>query len=255
MDSTVIDRPTERPRIIIPARFSASASALRFEAEVAARKLIDAVYRAGGEPLVVHPNVDDLTVDALEARFGFVDGLLLPGGGDLDPQWYGGTGHEAVYDVDLDQDRFDLALADWALSTGRAVLAICRGLQVCNVRLGGTITVHMDEPHQHVVSDLHLPDDAVLSRMLGTRTLSISCYHHQRIDRLGEGMRAVAHGQDGTVEAVELDRPGWFVGVQWHPEDTADVDSHQVGIFAGFVDAAKEPNRDTLAYSPRPKPR
>ena len=228
-----------RPLIIIPARFSA-ASALRFEAEVAARKLIDAVYRAGGEPLVVHPSSDDITVESLEARFGFVDGLLLPGGGDLDPKWYGGTGHEAVYDVDLDQDRFDLALADWALSTGRAVLAVCRGLQVCNVRLGGTITVHMDKPHRHVVSDLHLPDDAVLGLMLGTNRLSISCYHHQRIDRLGAGMRAVAHGQDGTIEAVELDTPGWFLGVQWHPEDTADVDTHQARIFAGFVDASKQ---------------
>jgi putative glutamine amidotransferase len=229
---------TPRPRILLPARFSASASALRFQAEVNARKLIEAVYRAGGEPLSVHPSTDSLTVDALENRFGFADGLLLPGGGDLDPSHYGGQQHATLYDVDPEQDRFDLALADWALATGRPVLAICRGLQVANVQLGGTVTAHMDDPHRHVVSELKLETDSELAQLTGTDRLSISCYHHQCLDTLGRGLRAVAHGADGTVEAVELDHPGWFVGVQWHPEDTADVDPHQARIFGGLVAAA-----------------
>jgi len=228
-----------RPRILVPARFSASASALRFGAEVSARKLVEATWRAGGEPLSVHPAVEDLSVDALEERFGFTDGLLLPGGGDLDPGAYGGNGHDAIYDVDAEQDAFDLALAEWALATGRPVLAICRGLQVVNVHLGGTVTAHMDEPHRHVVSDLTVHPGSQLAALLGTGNLRISCYHHQCLARLGRGLRAVGLGADGTVEAVELDRPSWFVGVQWHPEDTADLDPHQARIFAGLVAAAE----------------
>jgi putative glutamine amidotransferase len=228
-----------RPRILIPARFSASASALRFQAEVTARKLVEAVYAAGGEPLTVHPASDGgLGVAEVEARFRFADGLLLPGGGDLHPQFYRGKHHETLYDVDPEQDVFDLALADWALSTGRPVLAICRGLQVANVRLGGTITAHMESPHRHVVSELDLERDARLAELLGATHLSISCYHHQCLATLGAGLRAVAHGTDGTVEAVELEGSEWFVGVQWHPEDTADVDAHQARIFSGLVDAA-----------------
>lgn len=227
-----------RPRIVVPARFSTSASALRFGAEVTARRLVEAIWRAGGEPLSVHPDAASRSVDALEERFGFTAGLLLPGGGDLDPARYGGDPHEAMYDVDAEQDAFDLALAEWALATGRPVLAICRGLQVVNVHLGGTVTAHMPEPHRHVVSDLTLTAGSSLATLLGTEHLRISCYHHQCVARLGRDLRAVGFGADGTIEAVELDRPSWFVGVQWHPEDTADVDDHQAGVFAGLVAAA-----------------
>lgn len=205
---------------------------------MSARKLIEAVYDAGGEPLSVHPAGHSLTADALEDRFGFADGVILPGGGDLDPRFYGGEKHEALYDVDIEQDRFDLALAAWALATRRAVLAICRGLQVANVQLGGTITAHMDAPHRHVVSDVKLETDSTLAQLVGDGELSISCYHHQCLNALGRGLRPVAYGADGTIEAVELDHGGWFVGVQWHPEDTAAVDSRQAQIFGAFVAAA-----------------
>lgn len=235
-DSSAAD---PRPRILIPARFSSSAAALRFEAEVTARKLVEAVFAAGGEPLTAHPaRADGLEAAELEARFPFADALLLPGGGDLHPQFYNGEQHEALYDVDPEQDEFDLALAGWAVSTQRPVLAICRGLQVVNVRLGGTITAHMDSPHRHVVSRLDIEPGARLAQLLDTDQLLISCYHHQSLAELGTGLRAVAYGADATVEAVELDGPGWFVGVQWHPEDTAETDVHQAAIFAGLVDAA-----------------
>ena len=227
-----------RPRVLIPARFSASASALRFRAEVSARALVEAVYDAGGEPLTVHPTEERLRVPELDDRFRFADALLLPGGGDLHPQLYDGQHHETLYDVDVVQDRFDLALTDWALTTRRPVLAICRGLQVVNVKLGGTITAHMDDPHRHLVSELDLDPGAVLTDLVGSRRLSISCYHHQCLATLGDGLRPVAHGSDGTIEAVELAGRGWFVGVQWHPEDTAHQDQHQARIFAGLVQAA-----------------
>lgn len=232
---------TGRPRILIPARFSESASALRFRAEVSARKVVESVYAAGGEPLTVHPSDrDGLDVADLEARFGFAHAVLMPGGGDLDPQFYRGVPHETLYDVDPEQDRFDLAVAGWALATGRPVLAICRGLQVANVQLGGTLTVHMTDPHSARVSDLELAADSRLTGLVGERQLTISCYHHQCLAELGAGLRAVAYGSDGTVEAVERAADSWFVGVQWHPEDTAETDEHQARIFRGLVAAAAD---------------
>ena len=139
------------PLVVIPARFSASTSALRFGAVVTARTLSEAVLRAGGEPLTVHPWAPGGRADPAEVgrRLDFADAVLLPGGGDLDPACYGQpAASEYVYDVDAGQDRFDLAVARWALTAGRPLLAICRGLQVVNVARGGTLVQHMDRPHR-----------------------------------------------------------------------------------------------------------
>ncbi|GAA0630981.1 gamma-glutamyl-gamma-aminobutyrate hydrolase family protein [Kutzneria viridogrisea] len=212
----------KRPLIVIPARFSASASALRYGAVVTARALSGAVLRAGGEPLTVHPDGAEL-----DERFAFAEGVLLPGGGDLDPSRYGHASRdESVYDVDAEQDEFDLAVARWALRTGRPLLAVCRGMQVVNVALGGTLEQHMASPHRHLVH--------TVTSTWGEQ--EVSCYHHQRVDQLGAGLVPVAHAADGTVEAVRLADPaGWFLGVQWHPEDTPSQD----GLFRQLVAAAQ----------------
>ncbi|MHC5907270.1 gamma-glutamyl-gamma-aminobutyrate hydrolase family protein [Streptomyces sp. S6] len=226
-----------RPLIAIPARFSASASALRYAAEVNARALVDAVWQAGGEPVSLHPHAAGPTETA--ARLARFDGLLLPGGGDIAPHRYGAPDtHDAVYDVDDEQDAFDLALARHALTTGLPLLAVCRGLQVVNTVLGGTL--HQDTGgHRHVVHPVVVTPGSALARTIGADKVEASCYHHQHIDRLGEGLTVTARAADGTVEGVELaGGGGWFVGVQWHPEDTAREDAGQRGVFEGFVRAA-----------------
>ena len=232
----------KRPVIVVPARFSASASALRFGAEVNSRTLITAVFDAGGEPLTVHPHAPDgIDANAVAQRLDFADGVLLPGGGDVDPARYGGETHPSVYDVDTEQDSFDFAVADWAFSSGRPVLAICRGLQVVNVAHGGTLVPDMDTPHRHVVSELDLHADSRLRAAASTATMTISCFHHQALAAVGTGLRATAWAADGTVEAVELDNGDqWFLGLQWHPEDTAAADEQQAQIFAAFVQAAAD---------------
>jgi putative glutamine amidotransferase len=201
------------------------------------------VFEAGGEPVTVHPHAPDGLVDEVQVadRFDFADGVLLPGGGDITPALYGGVEHAEHYDMDPEQDAFDLAVARWAFRTGRPLLAVCRGLQVANVAMGGTLVAHMDRPHRHVVSELALEPGCALTQALGTRMLSISCYHHQALDRLGDGLVAVARSVDGTVEAVEMVAPDtpWFLGVQWHPEDTAAIDPLQKGIFTQFVAASR----------------
>jgi putative glutamine amidotransferase len=211
-----------RPLIAIPARFSASASALRYAAEVNARALIEAVWRAGGEPVSIHPAPDDVAT-----RLSRFDGLLLPGGGDLAPHRYGAAdAHASVYDVDDLQDSFDLELACAAMDSGLPLLAICRGLHVVNVALGGTLQQDMDPDHRYLRHSL----------TVHSGLMTVSCYHHQRVDRLGDGLVVTATAADGTIEALDLPAAtGWFAAVQWHPEDTAATDPSQQNLFDTLV--------------------
>ena len=231
-----------RPLIAIPARFSHSASALRYGAVVVARKLSEGVIAAGGEPVIIHPVAPngEVRLEEIAERLNFVDGVLLPGGGDLDPACYGqATESDHVYDVDDEQDAFDLALAEWALHTGVPTLAICRGMQVVNVSLGGTLEQHMTQPHRHYVHDVTIESGTKLQSIVGARATA-SCYHHQRVDRIGEGLAVTARAADGSIEGLEFAAAlGWFVGVQWHPEDTWVDDEAQLELFRALVTAAR----------------
>ena len=246
-------RSGRRPLIAVPARFSESASALRYRADVCARALVEAVYAAGGEPLMIHPSAPSAVVDVegVGERLGFVDGVLLPGGGDLSPRWSDEPLHPEHYDVDEEQDAFDLAVARWALSSGVPLLAVCRGLQVVDVALGGRLHAHMDAgstggtDHRHRVHTVCVDPGTPLADAVGPDDLQISCYHHQSLDTLGAGLEVWARASDGTVEAVGMpSAPGWFLGVQWHPEDTAAQDPRQAALFGALVTAA---SRDPAA--------
>lgn len=236
-----------RPLIAIPSRFSASASALRYRAEVAAHKLVDGVYAAGGEPVLIHPHAPggEASEREVSERIAFADGVLLPGGGDLSARWYGLGEHESLYDVDEEQDAFDLALARVCLTEGVPLLAICRGLQVVTVARDGTLVQHMGElpdavraDHMNHLHTVSVDADSLLAQVVPA-TMSVSCYHHQCVARPGEGMEVVATAEDGTPEAFTIpSAPGWFLGLQWHPEDTADQDPAQAALFAAHVAAA-----------------
>ena len=223
-----------RPIVVIPARFSEGATVLRHRAEVTAAKLVASVWAAGGEPLTVHPDapgavLDDALVDAVAKRFSMADAILLPGGGDMSARWSGQQVHDTLYDVDEEQDAFDLALARWALRDGIPLLAICRGNQVVNVARGGDL-----------VQDIELDAESPLRKVVDGDRLTISCYHHQCLGVLGQGLRPAAHASDGTIEAVTIDgHEGWYLGVQWHPEDSADTDPVQASIFRAFIEAAR----------------
>lgn len=239
-----------RPRIVVPARFSTSASALRYAAEVTSRNLVEAVWAAGGEPLVVHPHAPgDRADDVLDAevaeRLAVADGVLLPGGGDLGAHHSGQQPHATLYDVDDEQDAFDLAVARVSLARGIPLLAVCRGLQVVNAERGGTLVQDMDETygemrhHRHRVHRIEVEAGSLLSGVVGDEVES-SCYHHQCLDRLGEAMTVVARSEEGVVEGVEIpDAAGWFLGVQWHPEDTWATDPQQLAVFRALVDASR----------------
>ncbi|MFI0976635.1 gamma-glutamyl-gamma-aminobutyrate hydrolase family protein [Streptomyces sp. NPDC021093] len=241
--------PHLRPLIAVPNRFAASTSALRYTAEVTARAVVDAVWRAGGEPFMLHPYAPGGAADpaGVGARLARCDGVLLPGGGDLAPYRYGAAdAHESVYDVDAEQDAFDLAVAHAALGAGLPLFAICRGLQVVNVALGGTLQQDMGGPecaHRHLVHPVTLKPGSAVAVAAGADKVNASCYHHQRVDALGKGLHPTAFAADGTVEAIELaPAQGWFVAVQWHPEDTAARDRTQQGLFDALVRAAAARN-------------
>lgn len=252
-DRTARHRTVRRPLIAVPARFSASASALRHRAEVAARALVESVYAAGGEPLLVHPHAPDGVVAEAEVRerLAFADGVLLPGGGDLAGRWSGQGEHETLYDVDEEQDAFDLAVARVCLQDGVPLLAVCRGLQVVAVALGGRLVQDMTElaasadspgpaaaDHRHRVHTVTVDPGSSLAQVVPP-SLEVSCYHHQCVGRPGEGMVVAARAEDGTPEAFTIPTArGWFLGVQWHPEDTAATDPVQAAVFAAFVRAA-----------------
>ena len=234
---------TRRPLIAIPARFSENATALRYEAEVTARAVLRAVYAAGGEPVVIHPSAPGavIDVDAARERLWFVDGVLLPGGGDVAARWSNQQPHPSQYGVDEEQDAFDLAVAKVALEDHLPLLAICRGNQLVNVALGGDLVQDMADTtgtHFHRVHELEVAADSPLGEIVGSKT-TISCYHHQCIATLGNGLVAAAHSADGVIEAVTLQgHEGWYLGVQWHPEDAAATDPVQAAVFAHLIQAA-----------------
>ena len=208
---------------------------------------VDAIQRAGAQEAVLGPrHLDRAEALAVVSHF---DGVVLPGGGDVNPERYGQAAFDQTYGVSALRDEFEFQLCAAAIELKRPILAICRGAQVLNVARGGTL-------HQHIADDFpghgkpgveggqNLHDvevvvDSRVGRALGGARAACSCHHHQSIDRLGDGLQVTARSSDGVVEAVELDSSAWVAAVQWHPEDTAGHDVAQQGLFDALVTAAR----------------
>jgi putative glutamine amidotransferase len=201
---------------------------------------VDAVRRAGGEPVLLLPPVSAPLRDVI-ARF---DGLLLAGGGDVEPGAYGESSpHPDVYGVDPQRDGAEIGLVRTAAEAELPTLAICRGIQVMNVALGGTLIQHLPdragmlEHRKHRIERMHsvrVAEPSRLAAATGRTSLDGASRHHQGIDRLGDGLIPVAWADDELVEAIEH-REGWMVGVQWHPEVTAAADPAQQALFDTLV--------------------
>lgn len=171
-------------------------------------------------------------------RLTGIRGVLLPGGGDVNPCHYGGNHHHPrLALVDDLQDEVDLSLIRHAIAAGLPLLAVCRGLQVLNVALGGSLVEDMATPHWREHREVTLPAAAAALGM-GVGPVNVYCSHHQAIDRLAPSMTAVAWAGDGTIEAATAAAPAWTVGVQWHPEDTFREADRQVALMQQLVTAA-----------------
>jgi len=209
---------------------------------------LEALRRAGAiEAIVMTESLDEEAIERVLDRF---DGLLLLGGGDLDPSTYrADPTTEKIYGVSAQRDTSELDLTRTAVARGMPVLAICRGHQVLNVALGGTLDQHIPDrdgvsehgapgvPGGALEHKVQIEAGTRLADALGTDQVVASCHHHQAVERPGDGLRVVARAPDGIIEATELTDPGgpWVVSVQWHPEDTADRDPAQQGLFDTLV--------------------
>ncbi|MDP9397104.1 MAG: gamma-glutamyl-gamma-aminobutyrate hydrolase family protein [Actinomycetota bacterium] len=199
-------------------------------------KYADAVWQAGGQPLIV-PALPGAAADVL----GALDALLVAGGADVEPAAYGAEPHPMLGEVRPDRDATELGLVRQALAARKPLLGVCRGAQVLNVALGGTLHQHLPEvtgvehrgaPGVYVPTEVRLAAGSRLAALLGERT-EVCCYHHQALDRLGEGLVPVGSAPDGAIEAVELPGDDWVVGVQWHPEEGRDL-----RVFTALVEQA-----------------
>jgi putative glutamine amidotransferase len=210
---------------------------------------IDAVAAAGGAPFLI-PLVDDEEV--LRTLYERLDGLLLAGGGDIEPHHYGEPPHPQLGTVDTLRDRVELPLARWAVADGKPVLGICRGIQLLNVAMGGTL--YQDIPSQlggvpvhnasfasqnwgHMAHDLRLDPQSHLARLFGATMLPTNSLHHQSLKAVAPGLRPVGWAPDGVVEAVEGANGHFLIGVQCHPEALqAEADPRWQALFRRFVE-------------------
>lgn len=205
-----------------------------------------ALLHAGGEVRVVEHGTP--VTAALEG----VGGLLLTGGEDVAPALYGEEKHAATVEVAPERDAFEIALAKEARRIGLPIFAICRGIQVLNVALGGTLV--QDLATERPSATRHARDDAADQRVhgivvqagsrladaLGTTELDANSLHHQAIDRLATELRATAHAPDGVIEGVEVASDWWVLGAQWHPEELIDDPRPwDRGLFAAFAARCK----------------
>ena len=212
------------------------------------RGYVESLRRAGARPVLVPaPDPDDAAV--VLADF---DAVVLAGGGDVDPNRYGGEMHHGVYGVDADRDSLELGLALAAADLGVPTLAICRGMQVVNTAFGGTLHAHLPDVDGLIIHGSPVGGTSALHevKVAGGSRLEAACgsvvrdcvsHHHQGVDRLGQGLTPVAWTDDGLVEAIERDGAGFYVGVQWHPEMTAHADPVQQALFDALVAATRAP--------------
>ncbi|MET4921229.1 gamma-glutamyl-gamma-aminobutyrate hydrolase family protein [Streptomyces sp. PSRA5] len=192
------------------------------------------VQRAGGVAVMLPPD-GSATAASVVAR---LDGLVIAGGPDVEPVRYGAEPDPRTGPPDRERDDWELALIEAALTSGTPLLAICRGMQLLNIALGGTLVQHLEG---HTAATLGVFGEHPVKPVPGTRygtvvpeESDVPSSHHQAVDRLGKGLIASAYAADGTVEAVELVDDRWALGVQWHPEMGQDV-----RVMAALVEAAR----------------
>jgi putative glutamine amidotransferase len=211
-----------------------------------------AIAASGGAPLQIPQG---LALDTLRSVFDRLDGVLLAGGGDVDPAYYDQAAGDTISGLDRDRDEMEIALTRWAVEEKKPLLTICRGIQVMNVALGGTL-------YQDVLADMagairhayfqsqgfardyrphhvELSAGSQLARLMGGERFPVNSLHHQGINQVAPGLRPVAFAPDGLVEGVEAEAHPFAIGVQWHPESLVPADSVMQSLFDAFVAAAR----------------
>jgi putative glutamine amidotransferase len=211
----------------------------------------EAVTAAGGIPVLIPLGLGEAD---LQTIFNRIDGLILPGGGDVEPRIYNGQSHETLRDIDPERDRTEIIMARLAIENRKPILAICRGLQVLNIALGGTLwedisslvpgTIDHESlnghPRNHLAHTVSVNPKSSLARHLGRTKSWVNSYHHQAIRDLATGLTTIATSSDGVIEAVEMTEHPYAIGVQWHPENLVKDDPAMLSLFRGLVKEATQ---------------
>ena len=237
-----------RPRIAVSYVRAAPSHPAWFSKRLAelAQRAADGLRAAGAEPVVLD-SASGHVFSALD-----YDGVVILGGGDVDPARYAGDIDEpTVHCVDTAADETEIDLVKGAVENARPVLGICRGLQLINVAFAGSLVedlgpdslhkIHQPQPPM-ATHPVQIAPDSLLASALGTDTITVQSGHHQAVRRLGDRLRVVASAADGVVEAVELARPdeGWLLAVQWHPEGPGSPDGQLQALLKPFVEACRQ---------------
>jgi putative glutamine amidotransferase len=219
-----------------------------------ARKYAEGVLQAGGAPLIVPHNLDEKSLGAVLDR---LDGVLLSGGGDMDPALFGEELHPATSEIEPERDRVELTLARWLVEKDVPFLAICRGIQVLNVALGGSLVQDIPSqvpnavphsfdrkttPRDYLAHPVKIDPSSQLARIMQVEVAQTNSWHHQAIGRVAEGLQVTADAPDGVIEAVEVPGRRYAIGVQWHPEWMFEQWTEHRWLFEGLVRASESAN-------------
>ncbi|MDX1522533.1 MAG: gamma-glutamyl-gamma-aminobutyrate hydrolase family protein [Anaerolineae bacterium] len=241
------------PLIGIPCRHDLSVNYRRRPVQAQSEAYLDALTEAGGIPFLIPLNLAD---DALRCLYDLAHGILLSGGGDIDPEILQEPGHPSLSDVQPVRDRVEMMFSRWAAEDGKPLLGICRGVQVMAVAAGGTLcqdipsampdaTYHTYEylngnspGYEDLIHDVEVTANSRLAEIVRTGRLKVNSLHHQAVAGLAAPMTVCGRSPDGVIEAIELPYHPFFLGVQWHPE-ALTADHHTAkALFDAFVAAS-----------------
>jgi len=214
------------------------------------RVYVEAIMQAGGVPVLIPSELDESDWMELYLR---LDGILLSGGGDIAVERYNGLPHPRVDGVDEARDALEFGLLNSAIKEGKPFLGICRGSQVVNVGLGGTLYTHVEDQHPDALKHDYFPnfsrnrlshpvrveEGSRLAEIVGEPVLQVNSLHHQGIKDLAPRLKPIAYAPDGLIEAVELSDHPFGLAVQWHPEWLTDQQPTR-NLFKAFVNSARE---------------
>lgn len=248
---------SKRPLIGVPTGREKSQRFFGLALYIMNQTYVRTLENLGALPVLIPLQMSEATLRGIFER---LDGLLLPGGEDMDPSTYQEERHPQLGATDKERDRTELLLAEWALLEGMPLFGVCRGAQVLNVACGGSLyqDLHSQRPdlakHDYfppnyerfrISHGIQIENGSRLAHALGS-VHEVNSMHHQGIARLGEGLRAVAVTDDGLIEGVEIPELPFAVGVQWHPEELARTDPHSGSLFYDFVCAASNGWREEV---------
>ena len=217
------------------------------------RSYVHAIEHAAGVPVLI-PMVNDL--GALHTLLERLDGILFSGGSDIQPVHYGEDPHPLLGEVDQDLDELELTMVRWALKENIPTLGVCRGMQLVNVALGGTLYQDVDAmasptikhskrdlPRHTLIHSIHIEEGSMMEEVFGTRELWVNSLHHQAVKEPGDGVRISGRAEDGIAELLEVPEKHFVAAAQGHPEEIYMLEPVWANLFSAFVDACNTRNK------------